>query len=57
MREPQENAANLAELGRWFEEGKLKPHVCATYPLERSAEALQQILDRKAKGKIVLTTR
>ena len=57
MREPQENAANLEQLGRWFEEGKLKPHVCATYPLERSGEALQQILDRKAKGKIVLTTR
>lgn len=56
-REPEENARNLAQLGRWFEEGKLKPHVCAKYPLERAADALNQILDRKAKGKIILTPR
>ena len=56
-REPEENAANLAQLGRWVEEGKLKPHVSATYPLEQCARALQDILDRKAKGKIILTPR
>jgi len=55
-REPAENARNLAELGRWYAEGKIKPYVCATYPLERVGEALQAILDRKAKGKIILTT-
>ncbi len=53
-REPEVNAANLAELGRWFSEGKIRPHVSASYPLEQAPQALRAILDRKAKGKIVL---
>ena len=34
--------------------GKLKPHVSATYPLERAAEALTQVVERKVMGKVVL---
>ncbi|MEE8311944.1 MAG: NADPH:quinone oxidoreductase family protein [Candidatus Binatia bacterium] len=55
-REPEENARNIAELGALYAEGKLKPHVCATYPLEQVAEALNGIITRKARGKIILTT-
>ena len=51
-----ENAANIAALGALYEAGKIKPYVCAEYPLEQAAEALNAISDRKAKGKIVLTT-
>ena len=36
--------------------GKLKPHVMATFPLERYAEALALVKDRKVIGKVVLTT-
>lgn len=56
FREPETNAANLAELGRLYELGEIKPHVSAKYPLERVAEALGDISTRKATGKIVLTT-
>jgi len=55
-REPEANARNLDTLGQWYEQGKLKPYVCKTYPLERVGEALNDILERRAKGKIVLTT-
>jgi NADPH2:quinone reductase len=55
-REPDLNARNLSTLGEWFEDGKLKPHVCRTYPLERAADALNDIIKRQARGKIVLTT-
>lgn len=55
-REPEQNASNLDTLGRWYEEGKLKPHVCKTYPLEQVAGALNDIIHRRATGKIVLTT-
>jgi NADPH2:quinone reductase len=55
-REAELNRANLAELGRWYREGKIKPHVSATFPLERAADALNVILERKATGKVVLTT-
>ena len=36
--------------------GNLKPHVMATFPLERYAEALALVKDRKVIGKVVLTT-
>jgi NADPH2:quinone reductase len=55
-RDPERNAANLAELARWCAEGKLKPLVSAEYPLEDVAKALRSMLDRKVTGKIVLVT-
>jgi NADPH2:quinone reductase len=53
-RDPRHNQENLQELLTWFEEGKLKPHVSATYPLERTADALNDMMQRKVKGKVVL---
>jgi NADPH2:quinone reductase len=53
-REPDRNRANVAELMRWFEEGKLRPHVFATYPFERAADALHDLAERRVKGKVVL---
>ena len=53
-RDPAGNRANVAELMRWFEEGKLRPHISATYPFERAAEALQDLAQRRVKGKVVL---
>ena len=44
------------ELIQWFNEGKLKPHIHATYPLADTAKALEEIMDRKVKGKVVITT-
>ena len=54
-REPQRFAAAMEKLGRWFGEGKLRPHVSRTFPLERAADALALMADRKVKGKVVLT--
>lgn len=55
--EPERNAANLQELLAWFQAGKVRPHISATYPLERAGQALQDLIDRRVQGKIVLTTR
>jgi NADPH:quinone reductase len=54
-REPERHRANVAELVGWWQEGKLRPHVSSTYPLERAGEAIRELADRKAKGKIVVT--
>jgi len=54
--EPRHNQENLQELLTWLTEGKLKPHISATYPLERAAGALNDVLNRKVKGKVVLLT-
>ena len=54
VREPERHRANIAELMTWFRAGKLKPHVSATYPLERAAEALNAMAERRVMGKVVL---
>lgn len=54
--EPELSAAGMAELMRWFGEGRVRPFVSETYPLERAAEALNVVAHRQAKGKIVLVT-
>ena len=54
-RAPHENAANIRELLDLFEAGKLKPLVGRTYPLERYADALNDLAERRAIGKIVVT--
>jgi len=55
-REPKAFAASIAQLGAWFREGKLKPHVSQTFPLAQAAQALKLMAARKVKGKVVLTT-
>jgi len=55
-RTPVEFASAVRELSGWFREGKLRPHVTATYPLERAAEAIRLLADRKVKGKVVVVT-
>jgi NADPH:quinone reductase len=54
-REPERFAESMERLGQWFREGRLKPAIMATFPLERAAEALTLMAGRQVKGKIVLT--
>jgi len=54
-REPQRFAESMQQLGRWFAEGRLKPHVSQTFPLARAADALTLMANRQVKGKVVLT--
>ena len=54
-REPARFAESIHQLGRWFAEGRLRPHVSATFPLERAADALRLMAARQVKGKVVLT--
>src|SRR3982751_1110450 len=55
-REPDRFAESMQQLGRWYADGRLKPHVSQTYPLERAADALTAMANREVKGKIVLLT-
>lgn len=56
-REPAQNRANIAELLRWYGEGKIKPLVSATFSLAQAGEALSALIERKATGKVVLRVR
>lgn len=55
MRNPVNNAEYVAELFQFYKDGKIRPRVTASFPLEQAAEALEMLQSRKATGKIVLT--
>ncbi len=54
-REPQRNAANIAELFELLKAGKINPMISETFPLERGAEAITKLANREAIGKLVIT--
>jgi NADPH2:quinone reductase len=55
QRDPERHAGNTAQLMRWFEEGKLRPHIGGAYGLAQVKDALADVMERRAHGKIVLT--
>jgi len=55
MRDPKVIVDSFGTLLGWYAEGRLKPHVSHTFPMERAGEALNTLLSRKATGKVVLT--
>jgi NADPH:quinone reductase len=42
------------ELFRIYEDGKIKPHISATYPMAEAPEALKAVTSGKTTGKVVL---
>jgi NADPH2:quinone reductase len=53
-REPAAHRQNMAQIFAWATDKVISAHVHAVLPLERIAEALNMLRDRKALGKIVL---
>jgi NADPH:quinone reductase len=45
---------DAAELLDWYQNGKLRPHICARFPLAKAGEAIAQLAARRAMGKIVV---
>jgi NADPH2:quinone reductase len=54
-RDPKGPADNLADLFRLYKEGKIRPHISNRYPLEKAADAIKELSERRAKGKVVIT--
>ena len=54
MQFPNENMRNTMELIQWHAQGKLKPHIHAVYPLEEAQKAMEEMMQRKVRGKIVI---
>jgi NADPH2:quinone reductase len=54
-RDPAANRANTQELLKLYQSGRIKPFITARYPLERAGEAIAQLAERRALGKIVVT--
>jgi NADPH2:quinone reductase len=47
-------ARDLAELGQLHRSGRFTPHISARYPLDRAGEALDDLAQRRALGKVVV---
>ncbi len=54
MRDPKANAAHVERLFEYWDDGKIAPRISATFPLERAAEAIIAIAERRAIGKLVV---
>jgi len=44
----------MRDLIGWLAEGKLKPHIGARYSLERAPRALEDLMEGRATGKLVI---
>lgn len=54
MNFPADNLANTQQLMQWYLSGTIKPHIDNVYPLAEVPQALNDVMNRKAKGKIVI---
>ena len=54
-RSPQINAVNFEVLAELIKDGRIKPQVAGTYPLEQVAQALNDLTSRRTIGKLVIT--
>lgn len=54
LKTPKENMQNTLELMQWYAQGKLKPHIHGVYPLAETPQALEEMMNRKVKGKVVI---
>ncbi|MGI9551931.1 MAG: NADPH:quinone oxidoreductase family protein [Aurantibacter sp.] len=54
MGNPQANMQNTMTLMQWYDQGKLSPHIHKIYDLKDTPKALEEMMDRKVKGKLVV---
>ncbi|HMR32470.1 MAG TPA: NADPH:quinone oxidoreductase family protein [Geminicoccaceae bacterium] len=53
--DPERLKAGFARLFEWHAAGRIRPHVSHVLPLERTAEAIGLLLDRRSTGKVVVS--
>ena len=54
MQNSKANMQNTMTLMQWHAEGKLKPHIHAIYDLADTSKALEEMTNRKVKGKLIV---
>ena len=55
MKSPKGHQANMGEILGMYKSGKIKPRISNTYPLEDFAKACDELTQRRAMGKVILT--
>ena len=55
MEEPEQNLENIQALWQLFEQGKISPVVTDTFPLDAYEDAYNCMIERRARGKVIIT--
>ncbi|MEP3891413.1 MAG: NADPH:quinone oxidoreductase family protein [Hellea sp.] len=55
MKSPKEHQANMGEILGLYKSGKIKPRISGKYPLEDFEAACDELTQRRAMGKVILT--
>ena len=55
QRDPKGHMGNIAEIMEMLKSGKIKPRISNHYPLDKFADAFDELTNRKAMGKVILT--
>ena len=53
-REPENSARGMAELARWYAEGKIKPAIDQRLPMRELPAAYARMATRQVQGKVLL---
>jgi len=53
--EPEQNIRNIEELWELFATGKISPVVTDSFPFEQYEEAFNCLIERRARGKVIMT--
>lgn len=53
--EPEQHQQNIRDLWELFSSGKIRPIVTDTFPIERYEEAYNCMIERRARGKVIMT--
>ena len=51
---PEVLQQSTKQLFDWYNQGLIAPHISATFPLEKTADAIRALTDRKSSGKVVV---
>jgi NADPH2:quinone reductase len=55
VEEPEQNLQNIKELWEYFDSGDLSPVVTDVYPLAQYEDAYNCMIERRARGKVIMT--
>ncbi|RAJ97984.1 NADPH2:quinone reductase [Larkinella arboricola] len=50
----QDNQDNVQQLLAFYQQGRIKPHIQAQYPLDKAPQALRDMMNRQVLGKVVV---
>jgi len=53
-KEPAQSMQNMGELLHWLRTGQIKPSIHKIYALQEAPQAIQDMIDRKVKGKAIV---